>query len=93
MFERDLAVAVIAFALGVSLFYAAVIGEGWCYRLKFAEIIDNRGGRTAARGTIGFIGSLLILIGIQTFISATNSSDGQGNTFLRSISQTGSATN
>jgi len=79
MVERDIFVSLVALILGALMLYSAIIGDGWCFRMTAARIIESRRGRGFARGTIGGIGSLLILIGVQTFISVyapANSNDG-----------------
>ena len=72
---RDLFVAMVAFAIGCSMLYAAILNEGWCFQMKAARMIAESKGRANARTCVGSVGTLMIVIGLYLVLApiiATN---------------------
>jgi Na+-translocating ferredoxin:NAD+ oxidoreductase RnfA subunit len=66
---RDLFVAIVAFILGGMMLHAAILDQGWCFRMSIARKIDEAMGREQARTFIGSIGTLLLLISLYLVLA------------------------
>ncbi len=69
MFFRDLLVASVACGLGLSMIQVALLNQGWWFENFLIRQIETNRGRTAARKTLGFGGSIMILIGAWTMLA------------------------
>lgn len=79
MFFRDLLVASVAFGLGLSMIQVALVNQGWWFDNFLIRQIESTRGRSAARKTLGFGGSLMIMIGAWTLF-APGLKGGENNT-------------
>lgn len=66
---RDLFVAAVALVLGGMMLYTAIVGQGWCFQMKIARIIEETRGRQQARTFIGSIGTLVMLLGLYLLLA------------------------
>jgi len=60
MFERDMLIAIIAFALGVFVMHAAYISRPACFEFWLVKRIENKLGRPKARAIVGVAGFLIV---------------------------------
>ncbi|MFT5302296.1 MAG: hypothetical protein ACI87E_004026 [Mariniblastus sp.] len=67
---RDLFVAAVALTIGASFLIGAIFDRGWCFHLKIVKIIVDSQGRTSARSFVGFLGTVLVLIGLLILFPA-----------------------
>lgn len=72
MIERDLLVAIVAFALGVFLIHAAIISRPKCFEFWLVKRIETRYGRNTARNVVGLVGLLMILLGVFVLLFPSN---------------------
>jgi len=69
MFERDLLVASVAFLMGVSMIYFAIVDSGWYFENFLIRRVEAKRGRYAARKLLGTCGCMIILLGTYTLFS------------------------
>jgi len=66
---RDLFVAVVALTIGGMMIYSSALDRGWCLEMKIARVIEESKGRASARSFMGWVGSLLVLIGLYLLLA------------------------
>ena len=78
MFERDLFVAIVAFALGTYAMHAAYISRPSCFEFWLVKRVDAKLGRQKTRAVVGIAGLLIVMLGVyilafpsSTFRSST----------------------
>ena len=63
MFERDLLVSFIAFALGLLMVSSALMNYERAFEMRTPQYLSEMIGRTGARLVMGLIGLLIVVIG------------------------------
>lgn len=64
MFERDLLIAFIAFALGFLMISSALTNYERAFEMRTPQFLTETIGRTGARLVMGTIGLLIVLMGM-----------------------------
>ncbi len=89
MFERDLLVAFIAFALGFALISSAVLNYERAFEIRTPKYLSQTLGRGRARMIMGLIGAFVVLIGIYIisapFINKSPNEEHTGSTYPPSM--------
>lgn len=70
--SRDILVAIIAFGLGLNIFYAALTDNARCFELATVRTIERHFGRSPARFFLVGIGSVCVFLGAFLVAQSTD---------------------
>ena len=65
---RDILVASVAIVLGAIMLHSALVNQGWCFQMRFAQSLESLCGRNGARAFIGGVGSIMVMIGVHLLL-------------------------